>query len=50
MIKPKISKLVLRIAQIKNVFRFSEEYSVTDVKNSHLVYVKDPKSTLPFLS
>jgi hypothetical protein len=39
---------------IKTVsFSFSgttKSYEVIDTKNSHLIYIKDPQATLPYLS
>jgi|JI10StandDraft_1071094.scaffolds.fasta_scaffold319771_1 hypothetical protein len=37
----------------KLIFSFckaANNYEVIDIKNSHLIYVKDPKATLPYLS
>jgi hypothetical protein len=28
----------------------TNNYEVIDIKNSHLIYVKDPQATLPYLS
>ena len=30
--------------------RFSSTYDVVDIKNSHLVFVKDPQSSLAFMN
>ena len=31
-------------------YLFSTSYDVVDIKNSHMIYVKDPNASLPYMS
>lgn len=47
------SKTLLKLGRrlwLPNHYQFSSTYEITDIRNSHLVYVKDPKASLPYLS